>query len=354
MSDSHPSIASPLEFPQSSNRIAWLDHAKGLGIFLVVLGHTLRGLINSGMLEPSMLLQFVDQWLYAFHMPLFFFISGLFIERSVSKSFNTFALGKLQTIVYPYFLWSILQEIIRNLTVNHAEPTDSMWQIIYHPVMQFWFLYILFWISMGYAALRKLKLTANFFVGVCVLLYAAHVLDLDFGGWGVTYMLRMNAIYFAFGVLAEKMNLLSRFSQLIPVYRVNTVVIGSLLMAAAVGLNLSQIRLLMPFLALIGIASTLSLATVLQRFKWANFLNTWGVLSLEIFVAHSICSAGARIFLQKIFHVSAPSIHILLGVAIGIYGQIGLYLICRKINLPYVFTLRSSPLGSPAAIPLKG
>jgi fucose 4-O-acetylase-like acetyltransferase len=354
MSDSHPSLESPLEFPLPNNRITWLDHAKGLGIFLVVLGHTLRGLINSAMLEPSMAIQFVDKWIYAFHMPLFFFISGLFIERSVSKPLNTFVLGKLQTIVYPYFLWSIFQEIIRNLTVNHAEPTDSMWQIIYHPVMQFWFLYVLFLISMGYAALRKLKLSANFFVWLCFLLYAAHVLDLDFGGWGVTYMLRMNAIYFAFGVLAEKMNLLSRFSQLAPVHRFSTIGVGLLLIAAAVVLNLSEIRFLMPFLALIGIASVLSLAMFLQRFTRANFLNTWGVLSLEIFVAHSICSAGARVLLQKIFHVSAPSIHILLGVAIGIYGPIGLYLICRKINLPYVFTLRSSPLGSPAAIPLKG
>ncbi len=50
---------------KSKPRIAWIDTAKGLGIILVVLGHTWD----------------IPNWLYCgiygFHMPLFFFLSGL-------------------------------------------------------------------------------------------------------------------------------------------------------------------------------------------------------------------------------------------------------------------------------------
>ncbi|RAI56008.1 acyltransferase family protein [Roseicella frigidaeris] len=48
----------------SAERIAWLDNARGMGIVLVVLGHAL---------SPG----YARDVLYAFHMPLFFFLAGV-------------------------------------------------------------------------------------------------------------------------------------------------------------------------------------------------------------------------------------------------------------------------------------
>ncbi len=45
-------------------RIHWIDIARGMAMDLVVIGHL--GLKN----------QFV-QWIYSFHMPLFFILSGM-------------------------------------------------------------------------------------------------------------------------------------------------------------------------------------------------------------------------------------------------------------------------------------
>ena len=44
-------------------RLEWIDKAKGIGIILVILGHTIC--------PPN-----IKFWLYSFHMPLFFFLSG--------------------------------------------------------------------------------------------------------------------------------------------------------------------------------------------------------------------------------------------------------------------------------------
>ena len=43
-------------------RIGWVDTAKGIGLLLVIIGH--------------LPIPLVPVWIYTFHMPLFFFLSG--------------------------------------------------------------------------------------------------------------------------------------------------------------------------------------------------------------------------------------------------------------------------------------
>jgi len=86
----------------TKQRVQWIDYAKGIGIFLVVFGHTLRGLVNSSILDTSTIIVSIDQWIYSFHMPLFFYLSGLFIERSASKPLRDFFVSKFKVIAYPY------------------------------------------------------------------------------------------------------------------------------------------------------------------------------------------------------------------------------------------------------------
>jgi fucose 4-O-acetylase-like acetyltransferase len=51
-------------------RIAWVDDARGVGIFLVVLGHALRGLRSGDIVPDGPVFRFVDAWIYAFQMHL--------------------------------------------------------------------------------------------------------------------------------------------------------------------------------------------------------------------------------------------------------------------------------------------
>ena len=57
-----------------SERYTWIDCIKGIGIFLVVLGHIYKD-------------NYIGQWIYSFHMPLFFMLSGyLMYTKSVDLS----------------------------------------------------------------------------------------------------------------------------------------------------------------------------------------------------------------------------------------------------------------------------
>lgn len=47
-------------------RLIWIDIAKGIGLFLVILGHM-----------PS-LPEWFRLWIFSFHMPLFFFLIWLY------------------------------------------------------------------------------------------------------------------------------------------------------------------------------------------------------------------------------------------------------------------------------------
>ena len=51
-------------------RVQYIENAKGIGILLVVLGHN-----DMNAYHPTL-----HRFIYAFHMPLFFFLSGIFFN----------------------------------------------------------------------------------------------------------------------------------------------------------------------------------------------------------------------------------------------------------------------------------
>lgn len=130
------------------DRHAWLDHARGIGIILVVYAHQLRAQAAIGHVPTSWGGPFQDALIYSFHMPLFFFISGIVSLRSIrTKPFAASLSDKLKGIAYPYFLWSVISWCLSAMAVKYVNrPMDvsNLLSIVYQPILQYWFLYILF------------------------------------------------------------------------------------------------------------------------------------------------------------------------------------------------------------------
>jgi fucose 4-O-acetylase-like acetyltransferase len=78
----------------NDQRIIWIDIAKAFGIFLVVVGHV----ISSG--------NIISDWIYSFHMPLFFFLSGICFSKKIS--YPRFVVRKIKSLVLPYIYVGIL------------------------------------------------------------------------------------------------------------------------------------------------------------------------------------------------------------------------------------------------------
>lgn len=83
-------------------RIEFIDIAKGIGIILMVIGHT----------NPP---QYVFNYIYIFHMPLFFILSGYFFNQETLRKPATFIYKKIKGLYIPYIKWGILFIILHNL-----------------------------------------------------------------------------------------------------------------------------------------------------------------------------------------------------------------------------------------------
>ena len=89
-------------------RIRWIDVLRGIGIISIVFSHTLQ---NVGI---------TSKILYSFHVPLFFFVSGLLFSDG-QTSFSKLLIKKAKRILVPYFLWGILSLALFLLLGKYAE-----------------------------------------------------------------------------------------------------------------------------------------------------------------------------------------------------------------------------------------
>lgn len=77
------------------SRIAWIDVARGIGIILVIYGHALDA-------------HSIRHLIYAFHMPLFFFLSGIVFHHKKEDKFLPFLKKNIRSILIPYFIFAFI------------------------------------------------------------------------------------------------------------------------------------------------------------------------------------------------------------------------------------------------------
>ncbi len=86
-----------------SERLAWVDIAKGICIVLVVMMHSTLG-VEKAVGSESGLHGFID-WAKPFRMPDFFFISGLFLAARIGRPWRSYLDTKVVHFAYFYVLW---------------------------------------------------------------------------------------------------------------------------------------------------------------------------------------------------------------------------------------------------------
>ena len=142
-----------------NKRIDSIDVAKGIGIILVVFAHTIVPQLR----ENGKAAGFLWIFIYNFHMPLFFFLSGILFEKGLAKYTDKrkFILGKLKYLMLPYLTFSVfayvfisialkisfLAPILKSGGYSAASFTDALFQILTyngHIDQHLWFVYSLF------------------------------------------------------------------------------------------------------------------------------------------------------------------------------------------------------------------
>jgi fucose 4-O-acetylase-like acetyltransferase len=129
---------SSLGFPKPGGaRDREIDALKGWAILLVVLGHCLE-LADAGVFVPNASLRHhLFTMIYAFHMPLFMFLSGYVASQRTVRLQRSFV-----RLIVPFFSWLFVTFLI---TVHAwTRLGDYMWKGTYWMENALWFLWALF------------------------------------------------------------------------------------------------------------------------------------------------------------------------------------------------------------------
>ena len=121
-----------------SNRIEWIDLAKGICIVLVVFHHV--------MVRTNLELPFSDA-LSSFRMPLYFILSGLFFK--LYEGFEGFVKRKVNKLLIPFAFFLVTTSILPYWIINHGNSLVYFFNEHNGPVYNFsiWFLLCLFEIN---------------------------------------------------------------------------------------------------------------------------------------------------------------------------------------------------------------
>lgn len=100
---------------QIKARVGYIDLFRAFGILLMIMGHIKFG-------------SYFDKWIHAFHMPIFFFISGLFYRRkeNVLQEMGR----KARSLLVPYVVFEGIQWLVLIFFIPEYNNTQTIIHII--------------------------------------------------------------------------------------------------------------------------------------------------------------------------------------------------------------------------------
>ncbi len=129
----------------AKERVAWLDHAKGFCIVLVVMLYATE-LVQHAAGREGWLQRVVD-FAMPFRMPDFFLLSGLLISRVIGRDWRTYLDRKVVHFAYFYVLWLTILLAFEApwMAASEGWPAVAktyLWAYV-HPYSMLWFIYLL-------------------------------------------------------------------------------------------------------------------------------------------------------------------------------------------------------------------
>lgn len=314
--------------PRREARITWLDVARGIGIILVVAGHSERGLTAAGIAADAGWRWF-DLALYSFHMPLFMLLAGINIRHSRAHGRWPFLRSKLRTVAYPYVLWSLIQGgllVLLSSQTNSKADWSMLWSIGWRPIAPFWFLYALM-LYILLVAIVGLRARILIPVAAAGLIGSAYL-----NGDTLLHQLCYQATFFVIGALGSQsiMHWTPR-----PAWPWLITSTGLWWVALWLMPAMEATPYLMPRAlpaALLGIAIVLIASQMLAGGSATAF--AWlGQRSMTIYVMHILATAGTRILLMKIHVPASPALYMLTCTLAGLLAPVLAHLALERFDL---------------------
>ena len=272
------------------NRDYRVDFLKGLGIFLVVYGHLIP--------EES----YVNNWIYSFHMPLFFILSGVFLLTK-KQNFYQYFIKNLKSLVYPMVVFSFIKILL--LIIEGSNNYQEMFEITINTITfagdgVFWFLSALFiskliYYFIDHSIYKNVIVLLCFIISLlsCPFLYKQECYNF-FNFWYAVNIINRCLPVIVFLYIGQEIykKIISKhinFSSLQVVFAIILIIANTVLcqMNGHVDLHYSKINngILYYFFS---VSTVLSLFIVISKFSnLNNFVSYYGKNSLIIMMTHT-------------------------------------------------------------------
>ena len=323
-----------------NGKMRWINIAKGIGICLVVIGHfnpidspTYWGVLNS--------------FLYTFHMPLFFFISGYLYKYIKNNYFNSLK-TKFQrlgipfiTIAFIYFLLKLAASYFVKL--DYPVNVNSILKLLDNPVQSFvpllWFVHALLGIFLIYPLIRSIFQPVTIFITTVIV-----AIFIDFMHITIPFLSHaiQNIPYFAFGVVS--INLINKKN--IKIFEYKWIFFLLFLLMIIVNYYFKNldflsfeglcVKYLQGFLGII--AAILLSITIEEKFNSSQtkFIEIVGICSMSIYLFHTIFESLIRILFRNfLVNLDTPFLVVaLLAIFVGLFMPMTIEIyVLRKSSL---------------------
>jgi fucose 4-O-acetylase-like acetyltransferase len=342
-----------------TNRLAWIDYARGIAIILVLYRHIFEGISRSGVEATQYAyLEHANIIFYSFRMPLFFILSGVFIAKSLAKrGVKSLIMNKVSILLYPYLLWSMLQitlQIALGGLVNANRGLADYGYVFLYPrrIDQFWYLYALFNVTVLYILTREklhFKIWHQLLVGTALYFFSSyasvHQLDLGF-----VYDICHFYVFFAIGELVSNYLLDTNrhdlysswklFAILLPFFAIGQYYFLEKNLAMSSNLFVEEHQpLLFAVIALVGCAFMINISFLLQRYNVLKPLKIAGFHSLYIYVSHVLIASAVRMCLVKVFHITWLPALLVICLCFAVVIPILLYKAAMRVGAWWLYSL---------------
>lgn len=316
-------------------RVQWIDYAKGLSIILVVSTHSMFAELDSTLYSDNLF--FFNNIIVYIRMPLFFFISGLFIHKAMTCDRETFIKLKISNLLYLYILWSVIVYVTKTLPdylfFQYSDLTslENILTIFYAPTGMLWFIYAL---AIFIVVTRLIKSAPIIALSISVLLYL-FIYEMGVGGF-LGDRLITNYPFFLSGYILSNLTLRA-VNNLKPYYLIMPVVY--LALVSFISLNSLSIPRVGEFiLSLSGIAAGIIAVVFLSRFKCFSWLGYVGRNTLPIYVMHYLPVGLLRIILPELIP-NRPYLAAVIMISTSVVFPLVFLKVTRKLNVYWPFQI---------------
>jgi uncharacterized membrane protein YcfT len=317
-----------------TERVDWVDYAKGFCIVFVVMMHSTLGVGaatgETGWLHP------VVAFALPFRMPDFFMISGLFLAQVIDRDWRTYLDRKVVHFAYFYLLWMTIQfgvkapgmlqdqgavEIARLYLLSLIDPFGTLWFIYLLPVF-----------------FVVIKLTKRVPVWAMWPIAAALEIWHPLSGWMVPDEFAARFVYIYTGyVLAPHIFKVAKRVQDNPWNGVVMLALWAPVNGTFVAMGWEKLPFVSLALGLLGAAAVIRAGALLSLTGLAKPLRYCGRNSIVIYLAFFLPMAASRAILLKTGAITDIGTICAIVTICGVLGALAMYWVANAIGAGFLF-----------------